>query len=100
VEHPAACLAPHHSRSLILPVLVAESIHVDSVSSVSRIGHMNTTQQPPDIDFAEPETDTLCHYCGSVEVDGECVVCEPRCLLEDAPSLAVIAAMRAEAGLS
>jgi hypothetical protein len=60
----------------------------------------NATQQPPDIDFAEPGQDTLCSYCGSVEVDGECVVCEPRCLVEDAPPLTVIAGMRAEAGLS
>lgn len=50
-------------------------------------GHIHL---PPDIDFSDPEVDTLCHYCGSVEVDGwdgerECVVCEPRCLLEDTP---------------
>lgn len=43
-------------------------------------------QLPPDIDYADPETDTLCHYCGAVETeDGECVACEPRCLLEDSP---------------
>lgn len=43
-------------------------------------------QLPPDIDFAEPGVDTLCHCCGAVEIeDGECVVCAPRCLLEDTP---------------
>jgi len=47
-------------------------------------------QLPHDIDFADPEIDTLCHYCGSVEIDDcdgdrECVVCAPRCLTEDTP---------------
>lgn len=45
------------------------------------------TQAAPDIDYADPETDTLCHYCGSVEDpdEDECVVCFPRCLVEDSP---------------
>ena len=44
-------------------------------------------QLPPDIDYADPETDALCHYCGSVLLawDGDCAVCEPRCLVEDSP---------------
>jgi hypothetical protein len=43
-------------------------------------------QLPPDIDYADPETDTLCHYCESVlDEDGDCVACAPRCLLENTP---------------
>ena len=43
-------------------------------------------QLPPEVDFAEPGVDTLCQFCGNVETEsGECVVCEPRCLVEDTP---------------
>jgi hypothetical protein len=43
-------------------------------------------QLPPDVDFADPETDSLCHYCGSVVLEhDDCVVCAPRCLVEDSP---------------
>lgn len=46
----------------------------------------NHVQLPPDIDFADPETDRRCFYCESVLLDdGDCAVCEPRCLMEASP---------------
>jgi hypothetical protein len=42
-------------------------------------------QLPPDVDFADPDCDTMCPYCGCIEDDGDCVVCFPRCRLDDSP---------------